>query len=996
MLKPSLIKQLAFRHSFYVNGWKIAGNVMLLSAIFACPSLSFAQSQDQSEQDQKVAIEEVIVTGSRLLRSNNISPSPVVTLGEEDISVSSTGNVTLISTLNEWPQLVPDNTPSLNSPGGSGVWAANLRGLGAERSLVLVDGRRYIPGSATGLVDLATIPQALIKSVEIITGGASAVYGSDAIAGAINFKLRDDLEGVEAEYSYLEAGEGDGQTQNATVSFGSRFADDRGYVLLSATHTEQDPVFFADRAFSAIPLIDGDGVNLVPSGSGNIPGVGLRLSGPQLSQLVGVDLTNTGTPFGVGPTGSCTGIAGVRFGDGGEVLPFCRPENNYNFAATNFLLRPLERTQISGIANLEIGEKTRAFGQFFYTHKDNSYQQAPESLTLQSSGAPPGVLLVPDAANNPLFPQNVRDFFANNGAIFDPDGDGTATITNAGRRFSELGSRFYSFVTDSYNITLGLDGEINLLSSDWQWSVFGQTQRAEENALSSNLVSSLKLSLGLDVVTNSDGSIVCRNALIGCVPVSPFGIDSLTPEMATFLSTPAAVKQVFERNIVGGGLAGTLFNLPAGEVPFAFGFEARKDKFKVLPDEVNLTNQVRGAITEQFSGTIDVFELYAETRIPILNDIKMIDELAVELAGRYSDYSTIGGVYTWKAGVDWRMTDDIRLRGSFNSAIRAPSLNELFSPRINTTTGLTDPCDSRLNPAQSVKDFCVLLGVPADVIDSFVPTNPAYTQVVGGNPDLFEETSETWSYGVVVTPAAVPGLEISVDYYDITVDDAISVASSQVVANTCFALGDPNSSFCQSLPRFSTGPIREVQSTNQNFASLNVSGIDVQAFYGLDLPTGFALPGQSDASLDFRLVANWVLENSEQPLPNQPKIQCEGLFAGPCSSQDKQPIADHTGSFTTSYSSGPGSLRAQVRWINGFSLFPGTRRAVDKIDRIFYADLSGHYQIGDSVQVFAGVNNVFDEQPPIVGFFAGGDPNVSPSTFDVIGRRFFAGLKLIF
>lgn len=976
-------------------GGGIIAKLMLILVIGYFPAASFAQSDEKSAEDQN-QIEEVVVTGSRLLRRDIVSPSPVVTLGEDDISMASTGNVTLVSTLNEWPQLVPDNTPSLNSPGGSGIWSANLRGLKPERTLVLVDGRRYIPGSATGLVDLATIPQALIKSVEIITGGASAVYGSDAIAGAINFKLVDDLEGVQVDYSYLESDRGDAQTHNATVSFGSKFAEDRGYVLLSATYTKQDPVFFADRSFSAIPMIDGDGVHLVPSGSGNVPGTAIRLNAPELAQLVGVDLTNTGTPFGVGPAGSCTAVRGIRFGDGGEILPFCSPEHNYNFAATNYLLRPLERTQITGLAHIDIGKNTRAFGQFFFTRKDNSYQQAPESLVLESSGAPGGILLVPNVANNPLFPQTIRDFFANNAAIFDPDRDGTAEVINAGRRFSELGSRHYAYTTDSYNITLGLEGDLKLFASDWRWNIFGQNQRAEENSLALNQVSTLKLSLGLDVVTNADGQIVCRNALIGCVPVNPFGIGSITPEMGAFLSTPSVVKQIFKRDIVGGGLTGTLFNLPAGEVPFALGFEYRKDQFDVLPDEVNLTDQVNGAITEAFSGDFDVFELYGETRIPLLSDVPMAEELAIELAGRYSDYSTVGKVYTWKGGVDWRLTDDIRLRGSFNRAIRAPSLNELYSPRLLATTGATDPCDARLNPSQAIKDFCVELGVPAGAIDTFIPTNPEYDQVIGGNPDLTEEKSDTWTYGFVLTPSAVPGFEFSIDYYDVKVDDAISVVSSQVVLDTCFALGDPNSTFCQALSRFPTGQIRQIESTKQNFAALQVRGVDLQAFYNMDLPSGFALPGQSDASLSLRLVANWALENSERPLPNQGKIKCAGRFAGPCSSQDKQPIPDHTGSLTATYLSGPASLRAQVRWIDKFNLYPNTMRAVDKIDRIFYTDLNGYYQITDSLQIFLGVNNLFDEKPTVVGFIAGGDPNVSPSTFDVIGRRYFGGLKLNF
>ena len=303
--------------------WLLPATALAGLAIVASPS---AVAQQEGE------IEEVIVTGSRLVRRDLDAVSPVVVLTDEMLRTA--GNVTLEETLNEMPQLASDNTSSVNSGGGSGILTANLRRLDAVRTLVLVNGRRFAPADSRGLTDLSSIPDALVDRVEVMTGGASAVYGSDAIAGAINFKLKDDFEGLEFGYYLGETAEGDGTTQKFDLTIGGNFDDGRGNAVVSASYTDRGEIFFADRSYSAVSLFE-SGTGLIPGGSSNIPGTRLTLSPNNLASLNGVSFD---------PATACPGtIGGVRFGDQGVILPYCDPEDRFNFAPLNYLLRPLER-----------------------------------------------------------------------------------------------------------------------------------------------------------------------------------------------------------------------------------------------------------------------------------------------------------------------------------------------------------------------------------------------------------------------------------------------------------------------------------------------------------------------------------------------------------------------------------------------------------------------------------------------------------------------------
>jgi outer membrane receptor protein involved in Fe transport len=403
--------------------------------------------------------------------------------------------------LNELPQLSAGNNSSVNSAGGSGVLTANLRGLGATRTLTLVNGRRFIPANGAGSVDLSTIPNALVKRVEVITGGASAVYGSDAIAGAVNFMLRDDFEGFDFSTQYGETTSSDGTILNFDVLFGTNIGEDRGNITLFASHATRDPVMMEDRDFSRVPL----NASLGPSGSGNIPGGRVSLSAAQLATL---DLGQGAGVIPVGSEGCTTPVNSIRFDAGGQVMRHCDPETLYNYAAGNYLLRPLERWQLSGMAHYDINDNVEAYIDAHYALAQNEFQQASDSLSIVTGTNP--YFEVTNYATNPVLSDDVRALFVNNPQIFDPMGTGNARIPGGiARRVSELGLRNFAFERDTIGSTVGLRGGFGVGEHTWQWDVFGQYHRSTTDETVRNTMSPARMSLGLNSTTNSAGEVVC-------------------------------------------------------------------------------------------------------------------------------------------------------------------------------------------------------------------------------------------------------------------------------------------------------------------------------------------------------------------------------------------------------------------------------------------------------------------------------------------------------
>lgn len=961
---------------------RLLASTLLGTAVLLAQATAFAQ--DTAAVDgTSASMDTIVVTGSRLIRNDLAAPSPITMVDADAIAMS--GSVTIENTLNEFPQLAAGNTSSVNNGGGAGVLTANLRGLGATRTLVLVNGRRFIPANSDGSVDLASIPDALVERVEIITGGASAVYGSDAIAGAVNFILKDNFEGLEASYNYGQTFKDDGASHKASITYGSNFADDRGNVVFSASYTRRDEVMQGDRSFSRVPL---DTVNgqLMPGGSGSIPGTRVPLSEEQRNNLVGVNLT---------PSGDCTAITGIRFGENSTVMPYCQPQDAYNYAADNYLLRPMERTQISAIGKFDINDNIQAYTELYFVNTTNSYQQAPDSFTPLTPGAPSSTLLIPNYANSASLPANLRQFFIDNANVFDPNGDGTAEVVGAGRRADELGQRYYAYERTSFNLTGGLRGNFEVAGSEWNWDTFYQYQRNRTDTRVEGQISQTRLSQGLDSIVDANGNVVCRNQTLGCVPVNIFGLGSISKEAGTYLTPTRSHSEVFERQVAGASISGAPIELPAGPLAVAFGVEYRKDKYDFKPSALDLGMEYGPVSLRPMAGDYNLKEVFGEMRVPILDGMAFADTLAVEAAARYGDYSTIGTVFTWKVGGEYAPVDWVRFRTAYNSAIRAPTLNELYSPISRGFTTGTDPCDVSNNPSAAQQQLCVVQGVPAADLDSFTQATLGFNADSGGNPNLQEEKSKTFTVGAVISPPMVPRLNFTIDYFKVKVTDAIASVNANQTLSDCFSTLDPTSATCQSIHRLPSGQVDYISAQLNNIGSLKVEGLDAQADYRFDLPDAVAL-GDDGATLSLQAVASWLFERSTQVLSGQDPVDCAGKMGGGCTGTGVFAVPDFKLLLGTIYSSGPLSWRLQGRMIGGLKLYEGVKSPVQKTKAQWYFDTSASYDVTDTLQMFGGIDNLFNNKPPIMGTALSGDANTDPSLYDVIGRRFFIGARARF
>ena len=937
---------------------------------------------------QESALEEVVITGSRLRRDRDfIEVSPVATVDMEQIQ--GLGNLTLEQTLNRMPQLTPDTTSATNQYGGAAM-SANLRGLGAVRTLVLVDGRRYIPAENTGIADLATIPDMLVERVEIVTGGASAVYGSDAIAGAVNFKLRDDFQGAEIRYQRGETSRGDGDTEKLDILLGAGTEDGRGNVTMAMSYSERGTIMGDSRSFSRTPLVPNAQGALVPFGAGNIPGTVIALQPTQFPQINGLDLSNA--------DGSCPGpIQGIRFDQGGAPAPFCRPTDQFNYAADNFLMRPMKRYQVSTVGKFQINDNVEAYGQMFYNKYEQAYQMAPEAVAPTSFGQSQGTIIVPQAATNPLFGPELQEFWGQNAGFFDPNGDGNYVLNGVGRRFEEFGPRNFSFNIDSFLLTGGFRGDFQFNDRNWSWDTFAQYSRNDTRQTTVGLLSRSGITLGLDPVIGDDGSISCRTQVRGCVPVNIFGTDTLTPEMANYLQTESVTENTFEREVFGATLAGDLFQMPAGMVASAFGVEYRKESINVKPNEAQLTNDIASqAIAPQVvNGSYDIFEVFAEARIPLLNEQFGLQGLALEGAARYSDYSTVGKVTTWSGMLDMDINEQLKFRAGLSRAIRAPNLDELLRPVSAGFRPVSDPCLAENNPSAEVRQLCVAQGVPAGSIDTLVDSpRSGYDLISGGNPDLDEETADTMTLGFVFSPSRLPALSASIDYYKIEVEDAIAQVDGQLLLNDCFITRDINSTACQTIQRDPNGNILQVNAPLLNVANRDVEGMDLAIAYSFDsLPSFMTLPNQN-ATLDIQSFSSWQFTNETQVLPTIPPVDCAGRYSGTCSSGPVRPDPGFRSLLRLNYRSGPLRLSPEVNYIGSLKLSEDSPPNENgKQDAVVYVNLNGGWDITDRIGVFFGINNLFDKQPPVWGFQAAGDLNANVNLYDPQGRNFFAGVR---
>lgn len=977
----------------------LAGTVMA-GAMFATPVMAQGTPDEPAVEPGAAEAEGgelIVVTGSRIARRDLETAAPVAVVNSEEFELS--GSVNVESVINTLPQVVPGTTSFSNNP-GDGTATLNLRGLGAARTLVLVNGRRWMFYNTAQVVDLNTIPQFLLESVDVVTGGASAVYGSDAIAGVVNFRLKD-VQGVEVGAQYSLTERGDGARYEIHGAIGSEFADGRGNATVYAEYYNRDSIFQGDRAFSNFALGgETDGADLQQFGSSTLPSGVLRyLGGAQ---------GNTGLPAGTefGAAGTNGFGTGVVFDEPGNFRQ--RAGDLYNYAPVNYLQLPQERYLLGGYADYELGGGHRAYAEVSYVNNQVQAALAATPVT--------GEFNVDLATVQPFL---VAGDFAQLQAI-----DAAETAQNAldgvsddpgvvnlyiQRRIVETGLRENLDERNAFRVLGGITGPIGSYLNYDAYYMYSRTRNA--NIQQGNISASL-FQAGLD----GTGT-----------PINIFGPGTLTPEMVDAITIQAQNGDISSLQVATAVISGTFGDFAITEasdpVGFAFGGEYRKVAAQFIPDTALASGDVIGFNAgEPTDGSYDVRELFAEVAIPVRFGTAALD---ISGAARYSDYSSgnIGGVWTYAGGVEFAPIPDIKFRAQYQRAVRAPNVGELFGGRSIGFPGATDPCavagaqnDATLNA------LCIATGVaPGSVGDPNIRPNTQVPALFGGNANLSEETSDSYTIGLVVQPRFIPGLSITADYFNFKIEDAIATRGGGLnsTLNLCYnVVQDINSPFCQLIvgSRAGNGAITTANPpvlVQDNTAKLEVSGIDLQISYGTSIPFSlFTDTGEQRLQLSF--IGTWNEKNDLYPVQGFDTVnECAGRFGATCG----EPTPEFKWTSRASFIDGP--VTTSIRWRHvgsvtddddglDYTQFNG----IEKIDAYDLMDLTFSYAANESLTITAGVNNLFDTLPGVPLFDANGivtnrpnslllgdnqeQANTYPSTYDVLGRDFFVSALVKF
>ncbi|WP_160174150.1 TonB-dependent receptor plug domain-containing protein [Sphingopyxis sp. MWB1] len=920
-------------------------------------AMGTAAAQDVAPAEEAGAI---VVTGSRIPRPDVESNSPVNVVGEEEIKLAATNETEQL--LNALPQAVSGSGAQSNT--GNGSATVNLRGLGTVRTLVLQNGRRIVGASQDGVVDLNMIPPSLVARVEVVTGGASAVYGSDAMAGVVNFVMKDDFEGLEVGGSYGISDEGDAERYNLELTAGGNFADGRGNLVFHGSYYDRAQVKGAARDHATVYLndaiVDGKPV-LVPSGNGVTPQG--TIFGPGL-----VGLTD--------PNGDTIGTAGIFFAP--EGWRAYRPSDGFNDRPYTNLQMPMQRWSGSLLGHYDVTDNVRAFWEGSYVHsKINSTLGA---VPMSSSGFIPGFQL---DIRNPYLDPTLRDFLSSN---LDSDGDSMVPV-NINRRLLDGGSRTSDQTRDFWRFVVGLKGD---LTDRLNWEVFynqGQTKVTDVQGggvLIDNFANGF--------VTNPSDPYKCAAADPKCVVLNPFGLNSLTPEMIDYIYTDLTNITTIKQKQVGASVTGSLFTLPAGDVGISLGAEYRKESSAFDPDQLYVMGKAlsRSAGLSPTAGSFDVSELYGEIYVPLLADMPGVEMLAFEGGARFSDYSTAGSVWSYKLGGEYSPFRGLKFRGLYQRAVRAPNVVELYSGATNTAPDAVDFCNAGPDRTAAERDFCVnSLGIPAAVIDVFQQENRQIRAITGGNPDLQEETSDTWSVGAVLRPEFLPGFQLTVDYYNIKIEDAIGSFGGglQSVITACNADMSLDNIFCQPLrKRTPDGQLYDVPLLNANIAKMEASGIDYRIDYRHDL---------GGSSLGYYLAGTYLIDAISQGSPIVNPVNCAGYIGGgSCSTAN--PKWRFTQRLTWDMETLQLSLRHRFIGSAKDGRIAGAKAsgapipllAVPETGDVHYFDLSANLDVTDNSSIYASVDNLFDRDPPFYLY--------ERETYDAIGRRFTIGFRAHF
>lgn len=966
---------------------------------------------------------EVVVTGSRISRRDYQSDSPVSTVSAS--AIAAVGSPSLDGALGQMPQFAASQGASEGSGDvqgalgfGGGQSYSDLRGLGPNRSLVLLDGRRLVSSSPSGAIDLNTIPTVLIDNVEVITGGASAAYGSDAVAGVVNFKLKQKFSGIELDAQHGATTRGDGATNQISGILGGSFAEDRGHALLAFEYSDRATVegasrpFFADTRELARPpegIINAGNfggarptiaaINAVLAGySGTTPLAG---SGAYTG-AIGVN--TDGTIFTTKAAPNCVQnyrglgtVPGINIGNGDRDSRCYKVQVALGQA---FAVQvPLTKYNAFAKADYALTDNLTAYGQF------NFMESSAIDRTGPGSTKEGGSLTLAVPLNNPYVTANAAlESIINSGGTATGPLRVTALLT-------PFGNRVETFKYDVWQALVGFRGDIPGTSLKWDvYGSFGRTQFVNNTA---GDASAAAIATMLNGTANYSGN---KGSCVGYA-WNPLGNHPLTAGCLEYAGRTDHNINTLTQKAVEATLQGPLLALPAGDLSFAVGADYRETSFNYRPDNAFITGDSLpfGSISAA-SGKQKVKEVFGELLVPVFKDKPFLKELSLDLGYRYSKYDTFSGQSTWKADLSWAPAEQIRFRGGYSRAIRAPSLGDLYGPTTNTQLNIGnaptagDPCDvsstfrTGANAAQ-VKTLCMAQGVPSTLISSFTYGSPSVQGSDGSNAALTPEKATTWSIGAVITPkfdnAMFRNFQLSVDYYNIKISNAIGSLALTDILPRCFnsdGVSNPgysvNNAYCARIQRDpATGAIVSSQQGLFNFATYKVAGIDTQINwrFGLDslgLPSGV---GQ----VELGSVISYLKDYKAAGLFGSPTLNYAGSVGYDNGSGD---ISHPKWKANTAATYSVAGFSGTIRW-RYIGAMKHVGRVVDPtattpgVPAYSYFDVNIGYVFNQHFTLGAGVTNLADKGPPYV---SAASLRTDPALYDVIGRTWFVSGKVKF
>jgi len=963
-----------------------------------------ATAQSSSDSDDML-FEEVVVTGSRIKSSNVTAPSPLQIVNSDFIESQGTINI----------QEALQFNPSFGIPGQSrttsntditsaGAATVNLRNLGANRTLVLVDGKRMIAGvPGTTQVDLAMVPTEFVERVEVLTGGASAAYGSDAVAGVVNLIYKRDFEGLVLNAQAGISEKGDDEQYKVSLTAGHNFADDRGNFMINMAWSDQGVLRSDGRErssddFTSLGRLNGNPAEVFESTvsrSGVVPAGILNAGG------VNYVFNDAGT--------------GVSVWGGSQEERF----NRNDFNSSRAIASPVNRLTFAARVSFEVNEKLTAYTEANYGKVSSTSYFEPHPLVYTSDLLGPGhrlnlenYLLNPatgetQIVRNPYIP----DVVYNNSS--DNDGDGLLDAT-FNKRMVEFGNRRTEIERQTFRMVVGAEGDIN---DNWSYDVHYSYGRSEAAGRMAGLFNMPNFDAATNVASDiydfdGDGDTteaICvdqTQRALGCVPLNLYGVGNVSEEAADYVRGTGFRDSVQEMHVVSAQVSGSVFELPAGPLLVAAGVEYRRESSENLFDP--LTNAKKNGYL-QFRDTVgshNVKEAFSEVNVPLLADAPAAKRLSLRAAARVSDYSTVGSFWAYDGGIEWEPIEDLRFRAVYAHAVRAPNIGELYAASSAGVTSISDPCNGvTASGGGDLADRCraepgVMENINAN--GGVFTLNQSDLQGVGtlseSNPDIAEETATTYTIGAVYSPSNIPGLVFTVDYFNIELEGAINRVETSTILNKCYAEGLDE--FCDFVTRraseatpYSAGSVEQIVRGLVNSGGTWAEGLDFTLNYGSSL-AGIGLDGDATVSVSF----THLIDQGIIPLEGDAANNLAGEVG----------YATNKGFISLGYENGPFSATLTGTYIGSSYLddvFIASTFGTDvdrdyfKVSSIFYTDLQLQYAFSENLEFYIGAKNLLNTDAPLIwGGLPGGSADTGTNTgvYDAIGRRFFSGVRVKF